>query len=653
MENRVVNTIEYWNGNLYIGTDKGLDVVDSTCRKQIANDLTKQFEGVRIRCLDADDEGNLWICTYGNGLIEVEPDNTQHLYNSANGSFGNRARLVTQLRDGTIAAAGDMGISFIRDHEIQKTIRYSDGLINSMILTLVERTDGRIFAGTDGDGIAVIEDGRVMRMITRADGLSSGVILRMIPDPKTDGVFVVTSNGLCYMDGQDQIRLLDRFPYFNNYDIWVKDPDTLFVMSSAGIYVVDRDSLVDSEDALIYDLLDAKRGLNSAITANSWTYSDGNGDLFLACDTGVFVVDTDTYASGTATYRMSIRSVRLDGNLQQLDYGSTIQLSRDTARIELYPEIINFTIQDPDVGYKLDGFDTNWSFVTQSELNSIVYTNLPSGEYTLHLAVFDGNRENILEERQYRIVKAQKINDNNWFVIYIIVVAMLTVLWITYFFTKWRNKREIDEKNRQLAMGNQTILAIANTVDAKDVRTSQHSLRVSIYSEKIGHKLGLSEQECKNLESAARLHDIGKIGIPDVILNKPSRLTDEEYAVMKSHVMRGANILKGFTLIDHVVEGAMYHHERYDGKGYPKGLKGEEIPLYGRIIGVADAFDAMTANRVYRKQMDFGYVLNEMRNGRGTQFDPQIVDILLKLIDDGEIDLNKLYPAHTDNEKTE
>ena len=230
---------------------------------------------------------------------------------------------------------------------------------------------------------------------------------------------------------------------------------------------------------------------------------------------------------------------------------------------------------------------------------------------------------------------------------------MLTVLWITYFFTKWRNKREIDEKNRQLAMGNQTILAIANTVDAKDVRTSQHSLRVSIYSEKIGHKLGLSEQECKNLESAARLHDIGKIGIPDVILNKPSRLTDEEYAVMKSHVMRGANILKGFTLIDHVVEGAMYHHERYDGKGYPKGLKGEEIPLYGRIIGVADAFDAMTANRVYRKQMDFGYVLNEMRNGRGTQFDPQIVDILLKLIDNGEIDLNKLYPAHTDNEKTE
>ena len=92
------------------------------------------------------------------------------------------------------------------------------------------------------------------------------------------------------------------------------------------------------------------------------------------------------------------------------------------------------------------------------------------------------------------------------------------------------------------------------------------------------------------------------------------------------------------------MEGARFHHERYDGRGYPDGLKGEEIPLYGRIIGVADAFDAMTANRVYRKQQDFGYVLGEMRNGKGTQFDPQMVDILLKLIVEGKIDLRKLYP---------
>ena len=145
------------------------------------------------------------------------------------------------------------------------------------------------------------------------------------------------------------------------------------------------------------------------------------------------------------------------------------------------------------------------------------------------------------------------------------------------------------------------------------------------------------------------MHDIGKIAIPDAILNKDSRLTDEEYAVMKSHTIQGAKILSDFTLLDHVIEGAEFHHERYDGRGYPKGLKGEEIPLYARIIGVADAFDAMTANRVYRKQMDFGYVLGELEKGRGTQFDPVFVDILLKLIRDGVIDLNKLYGVHTED----
>ena len=112
---------------------------------------------------------------------------------------------------------------------------------------------------------------------------------------------------------------------------------------------------------------------------------------------------------------------------------------------------------------------------------------------------------------------------------------------------------------------------------------------------------------------------------------------------MKTHVTRGSEILKDFTLIDHVVEGARYHHERYDGNGYPDKLKGEEIPLYGRIISIADAFDAMTANRVYRKRQDFDYVMGELHKGRGTQFDPELLDIFLKIIEDKKIDIDALY----------
>ena len=205
-------------------------------------------------------------------------------------------------------------------------------------------------------------------------------------------------------------------------------------------------------------------------------------------------------------------------------------------------------------------------------------------------------------------------------------------------------ERQLDMARQQAEMGNEIIVAIAKAVDAKDENTNQHSYRVAEYAAMIAREMGLGEKETENLRRAARMHDIGKIGIPDSILKKAGRLTDEEYAVMKSHVVRGAEILKDFTMIDHVVEGARFHHERYDGRGYPDGLKGEDIPLYGRIIGVADAFDAMTANRVYRKKMDFAYVLGEMERGRGTQFAPEIVDILLRLIRDGKIRLEELYP---------
>ena len=647
MDNRVVNTVVKWKGAYYIGTDKGLDVIDLGGQEQITNDLSKELAGQRIRCMLVDDLNHLWICTYGNGLIEIDDNGTEHRYNRENGTFGGRARVVTQLSDGTILAAGDTGMSFIRDHEVEDTILYAEGQISSMILTITELTDGRILAGTDGNGIAVIENRRVAKMLTRADGLSSEVILRTVRDPRTGGVFVVTSNGLCYMNTDDTIRQLDNFPYFNNYDIWIKGMDTLYVMSSAGIYIVDRSELLSGKDEITYELLDSRRGLNSSLTANSWSYfDDGTGDLYLPCDTGVFVINTGRFSAGAVAYRMSVPKVKLDGALKRVERNTAIRMERGVSRLELLPEVINYTIQDPNVGYKLDGFDNEWTIVPQNSLNSIIYTNLPAGDYTFRLAVFDSNRQNILAERTYEISREKEFYDNSWFIFYILTVPMFTVAWVTWLLVKRREEkmeRQLAEANRQAEMGKQTVLAIARAVDAKDVRTSEHSYRVALYSKAIAKEYGLDEKECNEVEWAARMHDIGKIAIPDSILNKPSKLTDEEYVTMKSHTLKGAEILKDFTLLDHVTEGCTYHHERPDGRGYPYGLKGDEIPLYARMIGVADAFDAMTANRVYRKQTDFSYVLGELEKGRGTQFDPVFVDILLKLIREGVIDLNKIY----------
>ncbi len=643
IERKVVNAIVSWRRSYYIGTDKGLDIVDKSCHKQIENELTRELEGKRIRCMYVDERNHLWICTYGLGLVEYAPDGESWEYNAENGSFGNRARIVTGLSDGSIIAASDNGISFIKDHQITGTIGMDEGLINSTILTITERSDGSILAGTDGDGIAVLRDGKVSEILTREDGLSSGVILRTVKDPKSEGVFIVTSNSLCYLDPEGRIRVLDKFPYFNNYDIWVKDEDTLFIMSSAGIYVVERDELVAGGE-IAWELLDARRGLGTSLTANSWNYYNGNGELFLPCDTGAYVIDVEKYNSDVRSYRMQLDSVHMDGELQPIARMGAIHIGRGVSRVELDPEILNYTIQEPNVGYLLEGYDNQWTIVPQNNLNNIIYVNIPSGEYKFRLAIFDSAGDTVLEERSFDIVKEGEFYEEKGFTVYMLILLTLFIIWFTWFVVQ----RQLNQQQIKLNMANETVMAIANAVDAKDVRTNQHSTRVAEYSVLIAREMGCykwwqRDKFLSNLRKAAQMHDIGKIGIPDAVLNKVGRLTDDEYAQMKSHVVRGAEILKDFTLVDHVGDGTRYHHERYDGKGYPDGLKGEEIPLYARIIGVADAFDAMTSNRVYRNHMDTDYVMNEMKRGRGTQFDPDALDAFIRLVYRGDINLNKLY----------
>lgn len=201
-----------------------------------------------------------------------------------------------------------------------------------------------------------------------------------------------------------------------------------------------------------------------------------------------------------------------------------------------------------------------------------------------------------------------------------------------------KQKKEMDKHREQLEeISLQLMQTLSTTIEAKDEYTRGHSYRVAEYSALIARELNWDEDEIRNLKNAAYLHDIGKIGITDNILNKPVKLTDEELGVIKEHTVIGAEILKNITLIDHVKEAARSHHERYDGRGYPDGLKGEEIPLYARIIAVADSFDAMKSRRIYRSPLDDQVVYNEIFQNRGTQFDPELADIFLKLLDEERV----------------
>ena len=199
-------------------------------------------------------------------------------------------------------------------------------------------------------------------------------------------------------------------------------------------------------------------------------------------------------------------------------------------------------------------------------------------------------------------------------------------------------QQRLDEKTREVELVTiQAITTVANTIDAKDDYTKGHSLRVAYYAEHLARKIGWSEEEVQNIHYIALLHDIGKIGVPDSVLNKPFKLTDVEFELIKNHTVRGAEILKDIKMFPNVSLGAKYHHERYDGTGYPNALKGEEIPMVARIIGIVDSYDAMTSNRVYRKRLQDEIVRQELIKGKGTQFDPYLVDRFLELIDEGEL----------------
>ena len=183
-------------------------------------------------------------------------------------------------------------------------------------------------------------------------------------------------------------------------------------------------------------------------------------------------------------------------------------------------------------------------------------------------------------------------------------------------------------------MSMQMVQALSDTIEAKDRYTNGHSHRVAEYSMEIARRSGYPAEDVNNILIIGLLHDVGKIGVPDTIINKTGKLDDEEYAIIKNHPAIGANILEKITTMPDIAIGAHWHHERYDGKGYPDGLKGDEIPKIARIIAVADAYDAMTSRRSYRGIMPQEKVREQIEAGRGTQFDPEFADIMLQMIDE-------------------
>lgn len=224
------------------------------------------------------------------------------------------------------------------------------------------------------------------------------------------------------------------------------------------------------------------------------------------------------------------------------------------------------------------------------------------------------------------------------------LLLVMTIIWIScvlaMIIVKMNLKRFIEQQKRDAEALEQTMQTFVNFIEAKDPSTMGHSLRVAQYSRMIAEKMDFPEEECFRIYYIALMHDCGKIYIPDEILSKPGKLTDSEYEIMKKHTVYGSEILRDFTAIDGMGTGALSHHERYDGKGYPNGISGEDIPIIARIICVSDAFDAMNSRRCYRSSLSADVIISELQNNRGKQFDPNVIDCLMSLIESGDISMS-------------
>lgn len=634
LEKEVVNTTCLYQGELYVGSDIGLRVIGQDY-EQKKTKLTKLLDGIRIRCIQEDSAGNLWLCTYSDkGLVCYRGDETYTLYNTDVGLKSNRVRDMVELSNGTIAVASSGGVNLIENGKITATYDEKDGIINTEILSICEGEDGTIYLGSDGGGIYRLENGAVSNLGVE-DGLESEIILRIKKDTKRSIYWIITSNSISYMK-EGEIKTLKNFPYSNNFDMYFDQGDGVWILSSNGIYVVNGEQLLaDSEPE--YFLYDIKSGLPSVPTANSRSCLCPDGTLYISGVLGVSEININEAKNQEEKVQLIVPFIEMDGRTVHLNEGEPVSIPSDCRRLTIHGYAITYSLQNPHVSYYLEGFDEGRISLTKQEMQAVSYTNLHSGKYTFHLSVM--NAITGVEENGIVVtLTKEKAFYERWqfWLLTAIVFVFLLVVGVQLY-THYKTAKLVRKQNENKLFIRQMIHAFATSIDLKDKYTNGHSFRVAEYAKQLAEKMGYDKSAVEDVYNIGLLHDIGKITIPDDILNKPGRLDEEEFKVMKQHSKNGYDILKEIEIAPELALGAGYHHERIDGKGYPSGIEGENIPRVAQIIAVADTFDAMNSTRPYRKQMKMEEIVEELKRVAGTQLSEDIVEVLLDLIESGEI----------------
>lgn len=631
-----VNAVAVSKDRYYIATDTGMIMLDSSFTP-IKNKLTDLLEGDRIRNILADSSGNIWVGTYyNNGLVLYDPDNEEITpFTVEDGLTNTQIRHIIELSDGGIAVATQHGVNIIRNGKVTETYTEDEGLSYPIILSLCEDTDGTIYAGSDGQGIFAIKDGEVTHY-GFDEGLTAGVILRMAA--YGGGLFISAGNNLYYWD-HDSFTQIDNYKKSAGsiFDIHIVD-DVLWLMQSNGINILNLEQLMSGEETNV-NLIGTAYGLTGSLNANTWnTISDGT--LYLCTSNGISILEIDAPGGDKSQINAVISQVTADDIT--FENPDSINIGGEITRLTFRFAPLAFSGTEVTVRYRLVGFDDRAYILTNESAMSASYTNLSGGDYEFFVEVLSKDGETVIAKHSVTVHKYYTIWERPWFWVIISIACLLLVFLIAALIIRIKTKNFQRRQQEYRNIVTQALRTFANTIDAKDKYTNGHSARVAHYSLEIARKLKMSEEDQERIYYIALLHDIGKIGIPDSILTKPDKLTPEERQMIMRHPTIGGEILKDFTSLEGISDGARYHHERYDGTGYNEGLKGEEIPYFARIICVADSYDAMSSVRYYQGNLSSDIIIKELKEGSGKQFDPEIVDIMLQLIQEGKAPCSEL-----------